>query len=407
MSAITDALDTFLATMTIVGGSQSAAPGMPLSFSLAPGLSTLSIVDIIEQPMSLDLIAKNVDFSNVTFADPGNAGVATPGWIQDAMINNLPGEFDLTRVPPTLDKTVVPGLIGKLIGKLPIAIPRTIAPTLTVEWKIKDENGGELSEGEAYSTVNGTHVPTLDIAFVPGFVEFTGGAVTTVTRTVEAKVTLAAGTETASAPVGPVSVQIPTLALPRVLALTVDTNFLGAALILVPADSPVAGLAHLQSLLQPVRNVLQALATIAALADFILGIETLASIVQQTNIQFRAGAGWGNLNDITLVQNAWYNNDIEAEGELSSFVYLSPPPGPENNPTHSVVLYNKRHFDEKSGAMMIQTGTLWIALCRSLAHKHPPLIPDDVVRTIVEEPGGTFNDSLSSILFNLHTTLPV
>lgn len=399
MTDVTDALDSFLATMTIVGASQPATPGQPLSFSLAPGLSTLSIVDILERPVSLDFIAKGAEFTNVNF------GAA--GWVEDTAIKRLPGQVNLTTIPPTVDSTVVPGLIGKLTGLLPIAVPRTIAPTLTAVWTIKDQNGAVLSEGAAYSTVNGTHAPTLDIAFVPGFVEYTGGPVTTVTRTVEALVTLTIGTEQAAATVGPVSVQIPTLALPRVLALTVDTNFLGAALIVVPADSAVAGIAHLQSLLQPVRSALQVLATIAALADFILGIETLASIVQQTNIQFRAGAGWGNLNDITLVQNAWYSNDIEAEEELSSFVYLSPPPGPENKPTHSVVLYNKRHFDEASGAMMIQTGTLWIALCRSLAHKHPPLIPDDAVRTIVKEPGGSFNDSLCSILFNINMTLPV
>lgn len=401
MSDITDALATFLSSMSIVGGSQPANSGAPLSFSLAPDPSSLTMIDIVDHPVSLDLIAKNVDFQNVTFADPAAPGVATPEWIADAVVQRLPGQFDLTKVPPTVDLNVVPGLIGKITGTLPVAVPRSIVPTMTVVWTIKDENGTTLVEGEAYSTVNGTNQPTLDIAFVPGLEEYTGGAATTVARTVEAHVTLTVGTESSELTIGPVTVQIPTLALPRVIALTVDTNFVGPALILVPGDSPIAGLAQLQSMLQPVRNALQALATIAALADFILGIETLAAIVQQTNVQFRAGNAFGNLNDITLVQNAWYSNDIEAEDELSSFIYLSPPPGPENNPPHSVVLYNRRHFDEGGGAMMIQTGKSFFALCRSLSHKHPPLIPDDAVRTMVHEPGGNFNDSLSSILFNL------
>jgi len=371
-----------------------ANPGQSIVAGLAPPLGTLSFTDIIERDISLDLIGKDVVFTNTAFG--------SPGWIDDAAITKIQPLFNFAAAIPTLDPSGVPGLIGRLKGKFPIAVPSQAVPKLTVAWQITDDAGTVLLEGEDFQAPAGLASPTLDVAFLPAFVVFDGGVPAPVGRRISARVTLQAGSESWTGTIGPVRVLIPAIPFPKVLALTLDTEFRGAALILVQDRSGVNAIDHLRTLLEPVRNILSTLTGIVRFANMLVGIDTLTGILDAANIEFRRGDQFDNLNDITLIQRSWYENDTEAEDELSAFVYLAPP-APPRSQENGVRMFNARSESDSEGQITVTTGPSFVALCRTLHSKRPQVMPSDATLTVDHDPSGwwvsDFGDELSSIQF--------
>lgn len=99
-------------------------------------------------------------------------------------------------------------------------MPTEEAPSISVTWRVRDEAGTDLVEGQDFLAPNGLTNPTLDIVFLPAFAPFDGSVPPPAKRLLTASVTLTAGTETFSRDVGPVMVSIPAIRFPRVLALT-------------------------------------------------------------------------------------------------------------------------------------------------------------------------------------------
>jgi len=199
-----------------------------------------------------------------------------------------------------------------------------------------------------------------------------------------------------------VRVLIPAIPFPKVLALTLDTEFRGAALILVQDRSGVNAIDHLRTLLEPVRNILSTLTGIVRFANMLVGIDTLTGILDAANIEFRRGDQFDNLNDITLIQRSWYENDTEAEDELSAFVYLAPP-APPRSQENGVRMFNARSESDSEGQITVTTGPSFVALCRTLHSKRPQVMPSDATLTVDHDPSGwwvsDFGDELSSIQF--------
>ena len=354
----------------------------------------MHFTDIVQQPVSLDFIAKDVVFSNTNFN--------SPTFVDDASITKILPLFNLTSVPPTADTSGTPGVIGKLKGTFPVAVPSDVAPTIAVVWKIQDEANNTLTEGNDFLAPNGLTNPTLDVVFLPAFALFDGSAPPPAKRKITASVTLTAGTATFSRDVGPVVVTIPAIPFPKVLALTRDRNFRGPALIMVPGASAITTVQHIRSLLQPVRNVISALTTVARFAEMLLGIDTLASILDATNIAFSKADSVSNLNNIDL--ESGFFNDTEAEDELSAFAYIAPPP-PGESKENAVELFNARKFKTGEGKFTVKTGTSFVALCNNLHSSSPAVTPASATLTVdTAPPGGfgdpdTFGDELSSIRF--------
>jgi len=394
MADLTDQLTQAASLLSIAGVPATAQPGQLISTSLVPPLSLLHFTDIVQQDVSLDFIAKDVVFSNTNFN--------SPTFVEDASIAKILPLFNLTSVPPTVDTSGTPGLIGKLTGTFPVAVPSDIAPTIAVVWKIQDDANNDLVEGSDFLAPNGLTSPTLDIVFLPAFTLFDGSASSTVKRTIIASVMLTADTVTVNRDVGPVVVTIPAVPFPKVLALTRDTNFGGPALIMVPGSSAISTVEHVRTLLQPVRNVISALTTVARFAEMLLGIDTLASILDETNIAFSKADGVSNLNDIDL--ESGFLNDTEAEDELSAFVYLAPPT-PRESTENAVEMFNDRGFRTDEGKFTVTTGTSFVALCKNLHSATPSVTPDSATLTVNNPPSGgilgpdTFGDELSSIRF--------
>jgi hypothetical protein len=398
MADITQQLAQMGALLTIVGVPGTANAGQQLNIGLQPALQPLTFTDIVLENLSLDFIAKQVVFTNKDFTQPG--------FVDDPAITKILPLFNLAAVPPSLDPSGVPGLIGKLKGQLPVPVPTTEVPGISVTWEIQDGNGNTLSEGTDFLAPGGLTNVNLDIAFLPAFTGFDGTIPPPSERNIIAHVVLTAGTASFSRDVGPVKVLIPTIPFPKVLALTLHTNFLGAALIMVPDVSAIQDINHIKSLLQPVRNAISTLTSIARFAEMLLGIDTLVGILESTNKAFSKDNPVNNLNDIDLITRPWYQNDTEAEDELSAFVYISPPPSPRGT-DNQVEMCNARSLGTSEGKFTVSTGLSFVALCGNLHTSTPSVIPTNAVLTVNNAPGGwrwahnitIFGDELSSIRF--------
>ncbi len=382
--------------LSIAGVPATAQPGQLITASLAPPLTPLHFTDVVNTDIGLDFIAKEVVFSNTN--------IASPTFVEDPAITKIEPLFNFLTVPPTADGSGVGGLIGKIKGTIPLPIPVEAIPKLTVRWKIQDASGNDLVEGTDYLAPAGLMNTTLDVVFLPSFEVFDGSVPPPTIRRIIAQVTLTAGAESGTATVGPVTLTIPTIPFPKVLGLALHTNFQGAALIMVPGNSAITTVNHIKSLLQPVRNVISTLTTVTRFAEMLIGIDTLASLLEASNIAFSKATTVNNLNDIDLITRPWYENDTEAEDELSSFVYISPPPPPRST-EHAVEMCNDRDLDTGEGKFTVMTGLSFVALCSNLHSKAPPVSPSNATLTVNKSPPGgwfdpdTFGDELSSIRF--------
>lgn len=405
MADLTQQLADAGSLLHILGVPGSANPGQHLTIGLAPPLPTLTFTDVVPQAVSLDFIAKQVVFTNKNLADPN--------FVTDPNIQKILPLFNLGVVPPTVDTSGVPGLIGKLKGMFPVAVPTTEVPKMEVTWKITDDAGNALAQGTDFLAPGGLTSPALDVVFLPAFTRFDGAAPGTVGRKIIAHVKLSAGTATPwENDVGPARVEIPTIPFPKVLALTVDIDFQGPSLIMVPGPSPINGIDHIKALLQPVRNVISTLGGIARFAEMLTGIDTLAGVLDGTNVVFSKATTVNNLRDITLVEKPWYEPNLRAEDELSAFVYISPPPPGERSNDNKVEMCNARNLSTSEGKFTVNTGLSFVAICSNLHSAAPAVTPASAVSppvlTVNNPPAGqrwffhnitTFGDELSSINF--------
>jgi hypothetical protein len=368
-------------------GTTSATPGVPVSIGIVPDISQVRVTEIQLVDVDFDFIGKGVIFTTDDPSDPTRTGP-------------LP-LYNLTSIPPS----VVPGvqgLIGKIKGKFPVPVPTDVLPRLDVTWRVTDTAGNDLiASGEAVAP-SGLNQVALSVLFLPEFVELTSGLGTpgTSVRRVSATVSITAGTtSTPPRTLGPIDVVVPRVALPTVLAMLVDKPFRGPALIMVPADSAIADLGALTGKLQELQNVLNPVRSVARLAAFLTGLDVLSTILgSEPHISFRKTDGIGNLNDITLVQRSWYENDTEAEDELSSLFMI----GPRGR---AAEFFNDRSFDTGEGKFTLTLGPELFAGIRDLHREHPASEPSGSEIVVdVDPPGGWWNpdifgDELSSVRF--------
>jgi hypothetical protein len=370
-------------------GPTSVSPGVPITIGVVPDISQVQITDVQLVDVDLDLIGKGVIFTNTTPDDPSpTPSVPLP-------IHNL------TTVPPSLTPGVQ-GFLGTIKGKLPVAVPREIQPSLHVSWQATDIGGNDLiASGDAIAP-NGLNQALLTVLFLPEFVELTSGLgpPPTTTRRVSATVTLVAGAATAGPRmIGPVDILVPQVPLPMVLVMFVDKPYKGPALIMVPSNSAIPDLGGLTGQIQALQSALNPVRTVARLAALITGLDALTALLDnEPHISFRKTDSIGNLNNITLVQRSWYQNDTEAEDELSSLFMIGPR-------RRNAEFFNDRSFDDGEGKFTLTIGVESFAGIRDLHRKHPVSEPSGVEISVDRDPpGGWFNpddfgDDLSSVRF--------
>ncbi len=242
----------------------------------------------------------NVD---VPLAGPSLKGGALPVSIAGANPTDL-GTLPSLEEPAASPRNAlsgVPGLLGQLVGSVPIPV---MAPVqLTVTWKVL-KDGTEVASSSGVWKMLGSG-PDVQFVFAQVFSELTSADPTLGHFEIVATVTLTVGSDsTGQHDLPPVPVDIPTIGIPSVAALFNTTQFGGAnpgldddkaVMLLVPNNSPLAStrdgnaaMSQLNSAIGTVTTAVNAVlgspltaaATAAELALLLAGLGRLASAVQ-------------------------------------------------------------------------------------------------------------------------------
>jgi hypothetical protein len=364
-------------------GPLSAEPGQLLSLAIIPSLAGVKISDVLDKPVDLKIIWKGVLFNNTD--------------LDDATIDGPLKAFNLTSIPPTV-MTGVPGNLGAITGTIPI--PVEVPVRVDIQWSVVDEAGTILVPGADYLAPNGLTSPEAAFIFLPQIVELSDSVLPEATLFIRASVRLTAGTtQTPWQDLPNVPVTIPAIPIPTVLTFFRDRDMKGAALVVVPGDSLIQGLEHLNTVISTVQSKISLLTSVASFAAFALGLQELTNALQsQPNVVFRKADRINNFNDIDLIKRPWYRNDIEAEDELSSLIFVG-------SRRKQAECFNDRGCDQGEGKFTLTTGPKLLVTIRNLHSKRPTSGPDGNEITIdMLPPDGlfsadSFGDELSSMRF--------
>lgn len=410
MSITLETLQSLASSFSVISSSSGqVSPGKPVNLKLTPSTLDLKISDIVPADLDLTWISKDVRFKNFgveslfgnTDFDPTQIGAILEGGMpaRVPVISGIVGSFT--------DLTGIPGALSQLRGSFPVVMDVPIR--VSVSWSVHDASGATVTSGftAVPAALNTTEI---SISFDPVIVELTNSvSVPTVTLFVRASVTLTAGSTTHTFDLPDVPFTIPAIAIPTVMVYFLHSNFAasdgddeGAAFIVVPNNSPLQSLSQLQSLLNTLDSTISSVSSVANLAAFLLGLDALSSaLAAQPHVQFRranANNKINNFNDITLIQRAWYENDTEAEDELSSFIFIGPV-------RKTVECFNDRDTDTGEGQFNVTIGDKLFAFCTNLHSASPTSGPDGGELSVIHTPPGgwfnpdTFGDELSSMHF--------
>lgn len=389
-------------------GPEVVKPGQPIQCRVLGADSVLTATDIISADFGLAWITKDVRFNTFTTEPALSALPLAPANIDAVLAGEMPVRIPIVgNVVGTQTLPGVPGTLNQLAGSLPI--PVAVPVKVEVSWTVLDADGvTPLAQGPAtFSAPGGMTSSNLVLAFAPQIVELTNSVpVPVVRRFVRASVKLTVGATVHSFDLPSIPLLVAAVAIPTVAVFFLHANFAsssgddeGAALIVVPSNSPLRSLEQLQGTLDALDSTLSSLTAIADLAAFLLGVgELSAALAAQPHVQFRVADEIDDLNDITLISRAWYKNDTEAEDELSSMILVGPP-------RKTLQCFNDRDQDDGEGQFDLTVGDKLHALIRNFDGAAPVSGPDGSEITIVKAPPGGwfnpdgFNDELSSIRF--------
>jgi hypothetical protein len=415
MAVPLDILNDLASVLSIgIDGSRTVQPGQPLTAKIVPPVSDLRAADILSVPATLTWITKNLVFAT------GQTGLQG-----EPLATNLP---NITGPMPIADVTRaltalpgIPGLLGQLDALVPMALQVPVG--LRVAWSIKDGAGNVVAQGgNTYyasgdlgqfdpmtSTFMALGTPEVSFVFVPQTVELTTDLqLTTVTYTVNATVQLFVGNVASTAiDLPPIPIIVPAIPIPFIATFFRHSDFQawsgrdeGFALIMVPSNSPLRGVAQFQDVLTLLQTTVGTLQQFANFASLVVGLGLIAdNIAAQPYIVLKALDEIKNLADVQVKDISWTDwRGINANDEISSVIVL----GPEN---HTVQCDNETDSDDDEGQFTVTIGPeLYVTV--------PNLEIDSNAKTMTSVPAGriqvdkmpssyvtaaTFNDELSSV----------
>jgi hypothetical protein len=368
-----------LASLTLQPSSTTAEIGVPVVFTIHPDLSTVQVTEVQMVDVDFEFMAKGFVFANADLDDPATTGTLP---IQDLVSN-----------PPAVTPGV-PGLLGRLRGKMPVAVPVEVAPRLEVEWKVTDDRGRDLiARGDVVASA-GAGGTSQSVLFLPEVIELVNDDDPgTTPRRVTATVTMfAGGTNVGTRTLGPVVIQVKRLAIPTILAMFLHKNYTGYILIVLPEETWISTLGWLTGKIQELHLVLLPFATNPRLGFVVEALALLHSaLLAEDHVQFRKTNEIANLNDITLAGG--FFDDTEAEDEISSLLLFGPP-------GRAVDLFNDRSFGVFEGVFTIKTQEQLVAGVRDLHTDFPSVEPVGASLLRRGAPDDDFGDELSSLRFD-------
>ena len=411
MPVTADLLQTLARTLRpAAAGSDQIAPGEALRVQLLPLPTDLNVADTITR--TLDLIGLT---KSVRFEAPG----LVPKPLQQHLRMIQRGATGLCDLPvlrqvcDTLRPSGIPGLLGQLSAQMQVPTEVSVALSAEVEWIIKDENNQAVLSTNLFKVRSGAALPEATFHLKPPTTELTTNPnLVPVRRYVHARVKLTALGITSGwidVPGDGLPIWVARLPIPTVLLMFLHANYAsksgndpGAVLVVLPSNSPFGAWAEFQTKVNEIRNTISTLSDFAGFGAFLTGVPNLLSAVDEQPYIVPAPLGdrFANLNDIDLIVRSWWENDTEAEDEISSLILIGPP-------GKRVRLYNARDFNSGEGQLDLTVGDEMYAAVPNLHSADPTASVGQLQR--VSPPAGfnplpphnitTFGDEISSLQF--------
>ncbi|MFJ9828934.1 hypothetical protein ACIRSU_31860 [Streptomyces sp. NPDC101160] len=377
-------------------------PGSALfNATVEPLPGQIDIAEILTGILDATFITKDIRFAGFKPED-----ALTP----TALGNSIIGGQPLAGTPVA---TGVNGLLGQLTGKIPMLSQTKVPVQLEVVWAVQDEHGQPLAQ-DKWNISKGVPVTEGDvpkvkgteiaIAFKPVVDELTttNPVPAPVRCQLVATVKLKALTFEHSVSLPAVPVLIPALLLPKLLAAFRHEDFApkagdddGFVFLMVPGNSPLRSLDQLKSTLATLQETVTTLKSFAEFATFLLKLDVLGrGITASPYFSFTAADAVPDLNEITVIQNDIFTNDIELEDEISSMIFIGPP-------GKLVHWFCEQDFDHDDGDLTVTVGEQFFTLVRTFDSANPVSDPPDKVHVITpaDTSNHSFNDFMSSVKF--------
>lgn len=357
----------------VPAGPTQVAPGEPAKVSLVPAASELQVTDLIDSALSVLWLGKGVLFADELLLKDASGQPA------DLTVADLEGTPNVLGALPVLGLNVgdpvppgVPGLVGQLDGTL--QIPVQVPVTLTVSWRVLDEDGVELQEG--FVAPDGVVFPDVSFVFFPEAVELTPRPPEPVRRFVEAAVRLTAGGVSFPDPAGPahalppIEFEVFGIPIPTLLALFRHADFAtsdgfprrpGYVLLVVPHDSPLEGF----------DAVVQQLLAIGALASSLPVslplppvLASLTQLLQRTVAQPRFGFARADLdNEVKRLEDVFMDGpgpNLDAAESISSLMFVS------GSPDRTAQCFVRQNCDEFHPSITVNVDPELVAVISNL-----------------------------------------
>lgn len=312
----------------------SVIDGLPREPSITEGL----LQELVEQaPIDLSVILKNLRFDDTPITDATTIG-GMP--VVDQLTATL-SQMTHQPIPPA----GVPGLLAALSGFIPVPVQQLVETTLAVQavvrWSIRDPNGGEAPDvywsvgggGSGLQGVGGGFTPPMDRALEEvrlTFVvvsELTSGLPLMTQRTVSASLKLTAGGFASDwVDLPPVTIEVPVIPLPTMVAMFAQGQLGGSVFVAVPSNSALAGSEQAVSdAVLTLSNALVNVQDVVDVAAFLTGLGDLAGgISQAPKFRLEFYDEITNFEDFILTDNFGPFWNETWDNTMSSLVFIGP-----------------------------------------------------------------------------------
>jgi hypothetical protein len=250
----------------------------------------------------------------------------------------------------------------------------------TVAWTV----GGAEAVAEG-----GLNNPSIVLRFKPETVELRAAPAVPTNARVRATITLGGTSRVVETVVGVLPLRIPSL-----LALFRNPSFsaadYGAALLVVPANSPLSSVRGVVSAVQQLHANAERLSVFPSFAALAGRLATLVGALRaHEHMAFASTDALADLGEHTLIPRGVLADAITAEDEVSSAILLGPA-------TRQARLFLHRGFDQRGGELDISVGEENIVLLADLGSTET--VPPGRAQVIVAPTRRrSFDDDLSSV----------
>jgi hypothetical protein len=380
-------------------GATQLPPGQPARVDIPIPETALEVTEMLTRTLSLEWLGKDVRFFNPDLLpQPLRASLQAPGQvIRQAISLPFVRQFLELVAPGTK------GDLGQLAATFQTPVGSAVPVSFDWRWSVKDAAGTTLSSAQGdFLSPQGLTVPRTSFLLRPPVRKLELQDFSLTTYEVQGGVRLqAGGIDTGWLDFTPIPFLIEPLQVPTMLALFVNRNFQtvaedtqGAVLAVVPEGSPLVGLQPYLEAVAAAGTAVQSLGSLLSLLPFGAAAGTVRTAIAAfgTYAHLAAQDDIANLNDWTLIQREWYENDTEAEDEISSLILVGVP-------GTTVRLYNARNFGQNEGVLEVSTGPEGYVLIRNLDAATPQTEPAGRATPIVPSPWNSFRDTFSSVRF--------